>query len=455
MSQITIVGVEGSGKTVMMAAMGELYERPDANGYFLSPESASAFGFVKTQMAIMHQGRWPAATMTDSIQHFHWSLFRKQPGKPQKIADVSFLDFAGEIYRLAFGEHNESETIEYQKEINSLKKYVRDADTLIVLVNLSDIINGSVSNPRTREAMWLTKSILDFAERSGHPKRSAIVFSQSDTYRDIIESSGGPRATLQRYLPHVANVYEGEVFAVSAVDKTEIDDNGLTIPARDFSSIGLQDLMNWIVSGEEQNRTTLISIAKDYFRNGEWKEAYIAARKSDPSDPEILYIIGRTLEDDKTYNMLLEDEDAGKNYAFELVVAGGLIGFWQDIFAGCGIYAAVKYYAAALKSGDSAIIRKINRRKTAYNLKLSIFPVLFPILVWVKFSKIDKALREFLLMMNPGLIIIICLFLGNPLLALLFCSAIWLIPGFILTMLLLLTGNSWNALMQTQTVVEN
>ena len=31
MSKISIVGVEGSGKTSLMAAFGEKYERPDKN----------------------------------------------------------------------------------------------------------------------------------------------------------------------------------------------------------------------------------------------------------------------------------------------------------------------------------------------------------------------------------------------------------------------------------------
>lgn len=47
MKKIAIVGVEGSGKTVMMAAMGEQWACPDERGYFLSPESSEVLAFSK------------------------------------------------------------------------------------------------------------------------------------------------------------------------------------------------------------------------------------------------------------------------------------------------------------------------------------------------------------------------------------------------------------------------
>ena len=78
MAQVTIVGVEGSGKTVLMTAMGALYERPDTEGYFLSPENPAAFDFVKMQMDIMRNGQWPAATLTDSLRYLNWICLLKR-----------------------------------------------------------------------------------------------------------------------------------------------------------------------------------------------------------------------------------------------------------------------------------------------------------------------------------------------------------------------------------------
>ena len=39
MKKVAIVGVEGSGKTVMLAGLGELYAHPDGDGFFLAPKN--------------------------------------------------------------------------------------------------------------------------------------------------------------------------------------------------------------------------------------------------------------------------------------------------------------------------------------------------------------------------------------------------------------------------------
>ena len=62
MTKIAVVGVDGSGKTVMMAAMGEMYESPDADGYFLSAEDSRTFHNVKALVGRMRGGAWPGAT---------------------------------------------------------------------------------------------------------------------------------------------------------------------------------------------------------------------------------------------------------------------------------------------------------------------------------------------------------------------------------------------------------
>ncbi|MBE6405936.1 MAG: hypothetical protein E7040_07945 [Lentisphaerae bacterium] len=248
MRKISIVGVEGSGKTVLLSAIGDKYENPDVSGVFMSPENARAFGFVKLHMEAMRNGQWPAATTTNS--NLDWTLFKKTDSVKEIICQLSLLDFAGELYRLCFGEHSEDEIGNWAEEMEILKKHIAESDLLIVIVNLSDVINASPSNPRARETMWLTKSVIDYATRNGNDKDVAIVFSQADIYKSEIEACGGKEAALQKYLPHVANVYDNlPVFTVSAINKTVPDENtGIAIPARDFKSEGLDELMEWIIS---------------------------------------------------------------------------------------------------------------------------------------------------------------------------------------------------------------
>ena len=255
MKKVAIVGVEGSGKTVMLAGLGDLYTYPDEEGYMLVPKNFSTAAYVAEKIERMRKGEWPAATADDVMEGLDWMLKRRVQGgrqRPERICEVSFLDFAGEVYRTAFGiGEGDPSLAEQAKE---LKRYVREADDLLVLINLRDVIVHRVRDRRVQEAMWITKAILDAAlseENGRKAPRAAIVLSQADSYAETIKECGGAKGVLQKYLPYVAYDYEWlDVFAASAVDKTKLDDDGTAVPEADFTSKGLLPIMTWI-RGEE------------------------------------------------------------------------------------------------------------------------------------------------------------------------------------------------------------
>ncbi|MBR0504123.1 MAG: hypothetical protein IJJ84_01865 [Kiritimatiellae bacterium] len=80
MKKVAIVGVEGSGKTVMLAGLGHLYSRPDVNGYFLCPKNFQTAAYVSDKIARMRKGEWPTATADDVMQGLDWTLRRRQLG---------------------------------------------------------------------------------------------------------------------------------------------------------------------------------------------------------------------------------------------------------------------------------------------------------------------------------------------------------------------------------------
>ena len=104
MRKVAIVGVEGSGKTVMLAGLGDLYSRPDANGCFLGPKNFQTATYVADKIARMRRGEWPMATAEDVMQGLDWTLRQRQGEgqRPRDLCEVSCLDFAGEVYRYAF-----------------------------------------------------------------------------------------------------------------------------------------------------------------------------------------------------------------------------------------------------------------------------------------------------------------------------------------------------------------
>ncbi len=259
MKKVAIVGVEGSGKTVMLAGLGELYSRPDENGYYLSPKNFGTAAYVSEKIARMRKGEWPSATAGDEMQGLDWTLKQQVSGarrRPKSLCEVSFLDFAGEVYRAAYGISG-GENAALAEQVDVLREYVCGADDLIVLINLRDVITNGQQDKRVQEAMWITKAILDTAlgdDAGASAPRAAIVLSQADSYAETIRACGGAEGVLAKYLPLVSNNYGWlDILAVSAVDKTVIDEDGRVMPAPDFLSTQLSQLMDWILGGSAQS----------------------------------------------------------------------------------------------------------------------------------------------------------------------------------------------------------
>jgi len=252
MKKVAIVGVEGSGKTVMLACLGELYTSPDANGWFLRPKNFQTASYVMDKIARMRKGEWPQATPDDAMQGLDWTLCRKDSGggRPQEACEISFLDFGGEVYRAAFGIEGRADGL-LADEVEELKSYISRADDLIVLINLRDVISKGVADKRVQESVWITNSILSSAldQTSGKKApRASIAITQSDSYAETIRACGGAKGVLAKYLPHVANSYDWlDIYSVTAVDKTVLDADANVVPAPDFKPVGLQAQMDWIV----------------------------------------------------------------------------------------------------------------------------------------------------------------------------------------------------------------
>ena len=249
MSKISIVGVEGSGKTTLMAAFGEKYERPDKYGYFLAAETPQTFHAVKMLMDRMRHGEWPGATVSKSMTGLDWTLYRRDGLSNESLCSVSFLDFAGEIYRLAFGNHSDEEREAFKTQVSALRQHIGQSDALLVMVNLKDVIDGDLSSAKTRETLWLSRNIVDFALKDCGIRHVALAFSQFDVYREIVETAGGLRGAYVKYLPHIECLYPSlDLLPLSAVDRTKVDVHGMEMPAADFMSNGLEMLMEWLVS---------------------------------------------------------------------------------------------------------------------------------------------------------------------------------------------------------------
>ena len=257
MGKVAIVGVEGSGKTTLMAAFGEKYERPDANGYALSPKEERTYALIHSLVGAMRNGKWPSVNDLKTVNDLSWTLLRRTGRRVDELGDFTFLDYAGEIYRLAFGQSvTDEEQAPHAKQIAALISHVESATALAVLVNLSDVIDGGLQDPRVHQMVFLTGELLRMAIQRVGAEHVALVFSQADKYREQIEELGGLPQVLERHLPLVATRFPDlRLFAVSAVGRTVVDKSGVELPAPDFQPTGLEELMGWMANGAKATGT--------------------------------------------------------------------------------------------------------------------------------------------------------------------------------------------------------
>jgi formylglycine-generating enzyme required for sulfatase activity len=228
MGKVAIVGVEGSGKTVLMAGLCECFKQvPGSDEPYLMPENQAAFKFMETVPYMLRVKRqWPAATSIDNLRAMSWTY---RFGN-EVLETVEMLDYPGELYRLAFGESEEVSKSEVEAKRDEIKKFLDhliDADTILVLLDLSDVMNLG-ENHKNLETVWITRGILSYAKKLKNVKHTVLVFTQADRYARELAETGGPERLYADRLPMLKTLFpKQEVMAVAVVDGT--DASGLPI----------------------------------------------------------------------------------------------------------------------------------------------------------------------------------------------------------------------------------
>lgn len=249
MGKVAIVGVEGSGKTVLMAGLCECFKQvPGSDEPYLMPENQAAFKFMETVPYMLRVKRqWPSATSIDNLRAMRWTY---RCGD-EVLETVELLDYPGELYRLAFGDAEEVRKEELESKRDEVKKFLDhliDADTLLVLLNLSDVMNLG-ENHKNLETVWITRGILSYAKRLANIKHTVLVFTQADRYAAELKAAGGPEGLYAQRLPMLKALFpKQEVMAVSVVDGT--DSKGL--PLGTYRMSDCQAIMRSILVSQVQ-----------------------------------------------------------------------------------------------------------------------------------------------------------------------------------------------------------
>ena len=219
MGNITFLGVEGSGKTVLTMALVNLFKAHAQEGWFLRPETRSAFRFVEQVPPVLEPGSLPH--QTTELRHLAMSVVKD--GEVQRVFDI--LDYPGEIYRLAFLDAKDdpdpatfqARVEANQEEIRALLGHLQGSDRVYVLFNLADA-QDLAHNAQNLDAVWVTNACLDYLHRLPSHPEIALLLTHIDLYGNLDDPDLTPRRIVQQALPLIANNFPNlSIQAVSAL----------------------------------------------------------------------------------------------------------------------------------------------------------------------------------------------------------------------------------------------
>lgn len=269
MPMVAVIGLEGSGKTVLITTLAKRLATINKSGVFLNPQSVTTMKYVENIWSLLQNGQWPPSTSPGEMFDLHWRL--EVEGETE--CELRLVDMAGQDLRKMFGTEMHHASSAIPEHMRKLLDYCVNADILLVLVNIQDFV-GSVDRERHLDNQAALKGAIDYLNRKGD-KEVALLFTQYDRYEKSIEAYGGLGPFLMNEMSYIFGAHiHGKptmTMTISAVNDTVVvaDAQGrrYQAPARNFTSSGLNALTDWLllaVSAVKDNRGILNEAEDEY-----------------------------------------------------------------------------------------------------------------------------------------------------------------------------------------------
>ncbi len=253
--KVAIVGMTGSGKTVLISTLAMRMAQMSLENIFMAPfgdNRRQTLRYTQSNWITLNKGLWPPSTPAGELVHLQWELTT-----PNHQAQVQFLDCAGQDIRSLF----RTDSFNPDNLTGDLKRVyenISSANILIFLVNMKDLL---ATPDYLEELMDLDQMFHTLNQRNDIPRKMAIVFSQYDKYKSEVDQqfNGDFLEYLRHYIPLLHGQYirkrNFEIIPVAAVNDTQgVIENGEVkqYPVPNFSSYNLETLIHWIADSVEE-----------------------------------------------------------------------------------------------------------------------------------------------------------------------------------------------------------
>jgi GTPase SAR1 family protein len=250
MTQIAIVGTEGSGKTVLAVVWAKRMFRQDNT--YLYPLGYNTGNYVERACAALNQGEWLPSTSPGTRFELEWDLHVDNATYSVKLLDVARQDL-----RALFSNERRNDQNLFDHERDVLD-YLVNSSMIIIVVNLDDFV-GEPDAFKRGENELILKDILDmYAADADKHHNIVVIFTAYDKFRAEMETTHGSfeeyvRNELQILWQAIrvgrqSNNVTIDIFPVAAVNETEIcPESRRRVPKPNFTSFGLDRFSEWIL----------------------------------------------------------------------------------------------------------------------------------------------------------------------------------------------------------------
>ena len=264
MANICILGIKNAGKTVFISVLAHRFREVREGRPRMIFKNAKTNNYVSEVWKMLTRERkWPDSTGQGERPELSWTLYAADG----REYELTALDAPGQDVDAVF-----SGLVELSPKQRGLETRVRNAETVVFLVDLLELANSDEADRAGRESP-IALALKTLLERG---TRVAVLLSKHDLLKRRIAREKGrleidfaevehelsreanlmsPIEALGRWLPavyaelkvalerHDPRVY---VNFVSAVADTEELETGEKIPRENFGSYGLDEAMEWM-----------------------------------------------------------------------------------------------------------------------------------------------------------------------------------------------------------------
>ena len=253
--RVAIVGMTGSGKTVLISTLAMKMAQMALENIFMAPfgdNRRQTLRYTQSNWKMLNEGRWPPSTPAGELIELQWELTTQN-----NQALVQFLDCAGQDIRSLFQTDNFNPNY-LSGDLKKVYENISSANILIFLVNMKDLL---ATPDYVNELMDLDQMFHTLNQRSDIPRKMAVALSQFDKYKPEVDQqfNGDFLEYIRHYIPLLHGQYirnrNFEIIPVAAVSDTrDVIENGEVrqYPVPEFSSYNLETLIHWIADSVEE-----------------------------------------------------------------------------------------------------------------------------------------------------------------------------------------------------------